>query len=176
MEKSEQLFRSIYEQYLPTLRICARKYGVSENDVEDVVQDTFFAYYQKYPLTWNDSQIKSMLGTIVRNRSIDYVRKRSRHPLILYDPQHMEQTEGVLDRLIAQDSLSILVQDEKYRLVWDGIKSMNKQWAQVIILHIVYDYPISEVSRILETTDAACRTRLSRGRKYLLKYVRKHDQ
>ena len=65
MEKSEQLFRSIYERYQPTLRICARNYGVTENDLDDVVQETFIAYYRTYPLTWNDGQIKCMLGTIV---------------------------------------------------------------------------------------------------------------
>jgi len=174
MEKSEQLFHSIYERYKPVLHICARRYGVAEDDIEDIVQDTFYIYYRKYPLTWNDSQIKSMLGTIVKNQSIDYMRKRMRHPIILYNPQQMELTDGVLKQLIARDSLTILLEKERYRLVWGGLRAMRADWAQVFMLHIVYGYPICEVSRILGTTDAACRTRLSRGRKFLKKYMQKH--
>lgn len=175
METSEQLFRSIYERYLPALRICASNYGVAKDDIDDVVQETFIAYYRKYPLTWNDSQIKSMLGTICRNLSIDYMRKNTRRPLVLYDPQEMGQTDGVLERLVAPDSLTMLVEEERQQVVWDGIKAMREDWAQVIILHFVYDYPIQDVSRILNTTDAACRTRITRARKALIQYIKKHS-
>lgn len=173
MEMSEQLFHSIYERYKPVLHICARKYGVAENDIEDVVQDAFYFYYRKYPLTWSDSQLKSMLRTIVKNQSIDYIRRQKRQPQLLYDPQQMELA-GVSERLIVRDSLTILLEDEKYRMIFAGLRAMRADWAQVFMLHIVYGYSFSEVSRILETTDAACRTRLSRGRKFLKNYLQNH--
>lgn len=173
MKSSDQLFRSIYEQYYRMVHDCARRYGVAEADIEDIVHDTFLAYYRNYPLTWEGKQIRKMLERIARNKSIDYKRKNARKPEVLYDPQHMEETEGVVERLISKDSLSVLIDDEKQKIVWEGLKEMRSDWSQVFMLHIIHGYPIREVSRILNTTEAACRTRLSRGRKFLLDYVRK---
>lgn len=174
MESSKQLFHSIYEKYYPLLRVIADKNGIEKDDVEDIVQDTFIAYYTHYPLDLEPCQIRAVLGAIMKNRCIDYLRKRNRHPMMYYDPQRVEEVEMVRDKMIGQDALTTLIEKEKYDTVWAGLKAMRDDWAQVFILHFVHGKSMKEVAKILGTTDAACRTRITRGRKYLEEYLNQH--
>lgn len=171
MTSSNQLFEAIYEKYHPLLCYQARSYGVEPADIDDLVHDTFLAYYSHYPLTWEGCQIRAMLGKILKNQTLDYFRQRNRRPQVLYDPQEIGALEGEFDQFVSQDSLSLLVENEKYQRVWDGLKTMKREWADVFELHIIQGKSIQEVSEMLGTTDAACRMRLTRGRKYLKKHL-----
>lgn len=178
MDSGDELFGSIYARYKPMLRVLAKRYGVPYDETEDIAQETFFAYYKHYPLTWEDYKMKAMLCRILKNRCVDYLRKRDSHPAVCWDPVMM-QTEGeLLSSLTSKDTLSILLENEKYREVMEALNSLKEEWAQVIFLYVIEGRPIEEVSRMLGTTDAACRTRLTRARKYLrekLKWKKTED-
>lgn len=167
MDSGDELFDSIYARYKPMLRVLAKRYGVPYDETEDIAQETFFSYYKHYPLTWEDYKMKAMLCRILKNRCVDYLRKQDSHPSVCWDPVKM-QTEGeLLNSLTSKDTLSILLENEKYREVMEALNSLKEEWAQVIFLYVIEGRPIEEVSRMLGTTDAACRTRLTRARKYL---------
>jgi len=89
MVSSDQLFCSIYKRYFAYLLKRAKDFGIAAGDSEDLVLETFAAYYKTYPLTWEDYQIFSALIQILRNCSIDYHRKCSRHPQDLFNPQEV---------------------------------------------------------------------------------------
>lgn len=173
MKSSDLLFRPIYEHYLPILKQRAKYYGIATDDVEDIVQETFLAYYKHYPLDWEDHQVRGALGKILKNLSIDYHRKKSRHSTIFFDPQQVDDNAAILNQLICHDALQILLEHEEYREVWEALKGMRKDWSQVFFLYIIQGRPMEEVSTLLGTTSAACRTRLSRGRKYLKEKLNK---
>ena len=172
MKSSDLLFRSIYEHYFPILKQRAKRYGITEDDADDIVQETFLAYYKHYPLDWEDHQIRGALCKILKNLSIDYYRKKSKHPTVFYDPQQVHENAKIPDQLICHDSLQILLEREEYQEVWEALKGMRKDWAQVFFLHIIQGRSMEEVSHLLGTTGAACRTRLTRGRKYLKKKLK----
>ena len=164
---SDDMFRSIYARYKPLLRVLAKRFGVPYDDTEDIVQDTFLAYYGHYPLTWEDYKMKAMLCRILKNRCVDYLRKRDSHPSTCWDPMKIQEEGELLNSLTGKDTLAILLEQEEYREVMEVLDSMKDDWAQVIYLYIIEGRPMEEVSRMLGSTDAACRTRLTRGRKYL---------
>lgn len=167
IDSDDELFSSIYARYKPMLRVLAKRYGVPYDETEDIVQETFFAYYDHYPLTWEEYKMKAMLCRILKNRCVDYLRRRDAHPEACWDPVKM-QTEGeLLTSLISKDTLTILLEKEEYREVKEALDSMKEDWVQVIYLYVIQGRPMEEVSKMLGTTDAACRTRLTRGRKYL---------
>lgn len=163
----EELFCSIYERFMPILRVLAKRYGVPIDEIDDIVQETFLAYYSHYPLTWPDYKVRAMLCRILKNRSVDLLRRKETHPLACWDPAVLENSRDKTDQMVGQDTLSFLLEQQEYEAVWSALRSMRKDWAQVFYLYVIEERPIEEVSRILGTTDAACRTRLTRGRKYL---------
>lgn len=111
--------------------------------------------------------MKAMLCRILKNRCIDLKRRKDTHPVTYWDPEEMRVDMKVLNKMKGRDTLELYIEREEYRAVWDALRTMREDWAQVFILYLIQDRPLEEVSRLLGITDAACRTRLTRGRKYL---------
>ena len=173
MNPDEELFCSIYKRLMPLLRVLAKQYGVPYDEIDDVIQDTFLSFYIHYPMTWEDYKIKAMLCKILRNRCVDYSRRKDSHPVSYCDPIQMQTEIDIMSRLISRDNLTVLIEQQDYREVWEALKSMKEEWAQVFYLYVIQERPMEEVSKILGITDAACRTRLTRGRKYLREKLKK---
>ena len=70
-QEINELLEKIYNQYQKPLRVLVRSYGVPSKDVEDIVQETIISYYQHYPLDWPPKLMKTLLGIILRNKSVD---------------------------------------------------------------------------------------------------------
>ncbi len=175
MTSSDKLFRSIYERYYPYLLKKAISLGVDEKDAEDLVQETFVSYYRNYPLTWEDCQIHGAMVRILKNRAIDYLRKRSRHPQELFNPLEADKMTYAMHRLTEQDALTTLLEHEKFEVIGEGLNKMRKEWSQVFIMHFIQGIPMKEVGELLGTTEAACRVRVTRGRKFLREHLRKNS-
>ena len=91
MNAKDERFRAIYTKYVQLLRIIARKRNIPEADIEDLVQETFTAYYSHYPLDWSECQIKAVLTKIMRNRCVDYFRKQDKWLLTYCDPVEIQE-------------------------------------------------------------------------------------
>jgi RNA polymerase sigma-70 factor (ECF subfamily) len=72
------LVSELMDLYEPVARACCRSYRLREDEVEDVVHDTFLAAYRNLPKY--DAQIKlsSLLWTIARRQIISRLRKQAK--------------------------------------------------------------------------------------------------
>lgn len=177
MRSKEELFHSIYMQNMPVLRVIARRNGIPYDELDDFVQETFLSYYAAYfqrsDMDWSEQQIRAVLVKILKNRCIDYARFQARHPTVSITQDDSGAERVFSGKTCEQDLLQMVVEREKYEAVMAGIKSMKEKWADVLILHIIQQKPMPEVSAMLGVSEEACRMRLSRGRKYLVSYVQK---
>ncbi|MCD8084065.1 MAG: sigma-70 family RNA polymerase sigma factor [Clostridiales bacterium] len=170
----EDRFPSIYERYMPLLRTIAGSRGIPYDEIDDIVQEAFVSYYRHYPLTWEDSRIQGYLSRIVRNLCTDYQRRN----------RPGRSGRAALSELAGQwaevsrrkDPLAILLERQEYQAVAGALASMKKDWAAVMFLYVVEERPISEVSEILGISEAACRMRLCRGRRYLRRQLGRKPQ
>lgn len=163
---NEALFNSVYEGHGPTLRKLAVRYGLPHSEVEDMLQETFLSYFSHYPIDWEEQKMKAMLSRILKNKCIDYSRKFWRKHVSL-DTDSPEEEARFVKLLVTRDSLSIILEQEEIRSFWEAMSEMREDWQEVFLLYFVQDRSIGEVSRILGITENACRTRISRGRRYL---------
>ncbi len=170
-EDTNEKFREIYKRYMPLMRMLAKNGGVPYDEIDDIVQETFAAYYSHYPLTWPDYKVKAMLIRIMKNRCVDYLRKRDCLKIICFDPVLMQDDSFASGNLYGRDNLSILMSKLEYQDVLEAMKVMREDWAQVIQLYVIEGRPMDEVSRILGISEMACRQRLCRGRKQLKNYL-----
>ena len=137
----DELLQSLYDVYQEPLRILARSYGIPDKDVDDIVQETFISYFEHYSLAWTPIRKKAMLVRILKNRSTDYHRKK----------QNQEK----------------IFEDEAYEAIRNAISKMSKDLQDAAILHLIEGRPQKEVAEILGISIEACRTRISRARKFL---------
>lgn len=171
-QKNDAVFDSIYVDYHPALRVLAVRYGLPYSEVDDVIQETFLAYFTHYPVDWEPGKMKGMLTKILRNKVIDFSRKSGRE-FVSLDADLNDQDSHLMKLLVSRDSLSIVEDREEKRMVWDAIKSMRADWQQVFLLYFIQDRSIGEVSSIMGISEEACRTRISRGRRYLKGILKK---
>lgn len=167
MESQEERFRSIYNYYMPLLRWIANQKGIPQDEIEDMVQETFTEFYEHYPLTWPEYKIRAALAKTMRNLCTDYRRRCHTRRMVYMDPMQIQEQRMSLDTAIGRDALSIVIERQEYRDVLDALYTMKEDWAIVFILFVIQGRSMKEIAGILGISDAACRTRLVRGRKYL---------
>lgn len=160
-----ELLQAIYDDYQKPLRILALSLGVPEKDVDDIVQESIIAYYQHYPLDWQPRYKKSMLATIVRNKSIDYFRKYQREHVI-WDSEYFLENQEISARY-GDDLMDQIICEELYQDVKKAIGELSKELQAAAKLHLIEGFSEKEVAQQLGITSVACRARISRARKRL---------
>lgn len=170
----DELLQAMYEEYQRVLCKIALNSGVPYGDVDDIVQETFLAYYNHYPLDWEPNQKKAMLTRIVKNKSIDYFRKNGHIDYVSMDYEEYKTEREVLTKCVMKDTLDCILEDESCRELQEAIKHMKKDWSDLALLLFVEGREVSEVCQILDISEAACRMRMSRIRKYLKGWLKRH--
>lgn len=169
MNSKEDQFRVVYTAHVSLMRFIAKNKGIPTDEIEDLVQETFTAYYSHYPVDWPECKVKATLMKIMKNRCVDYYRSQGSHPVTYYDPTLIQDASLINERKFGRDSLSILLEQQEYEAVMEALKSMRKEWLVVFVLHVIEGRPMTEVSEILGIRADTCRARLARGRKHLRK-------
>lgn len=121
----------------------------NEQDVQDVMQDTFCRYMEKKPDFRNEEHEKAWLIRVAINISRDMIRFRIRHPKVSID--ELENS---------------LVAPEQKETLRELLQLPVKQ-KMVIYLHYVEGYHIKEIADILGITEGAVKMRLHRGREQM---------
>lgn len=173
MNSGDEAFCSMYKHYLPLLKIIAAK-KVPADDVEDIVQDVFVSYFTHYSPDKPESEVGPLLVKMTYNRCADYNRKRLNHPVSYYDPALMWEDAFMTDEVCDRDGLSVLLEKQEYKRVFDFLDVMKKDWSQIFRLYVLEERSVSEISKIVGISEGACRARLSRGRKFLRDYLETH--
>lgn len=166
LDNTDELLQAMYEEYQGPLRRYTRNKGIPDGYVDDIVQETFVAYFAHYSLEWNDAQKKAMLMTILKNKCTDYFRRSQRYDCVSVDEEFFDETE-LLSQYVAKDTLDQVVMDETLWEVKETIMNMKDDWRDIAILHLIEQRPLPEVCQILDLDYSVCRMRLSRIRKYL---------
>ncbi|MBU5351960.1 sigma-70 family RNA polymerase sigma factor [Paenibacillus barcinonensis] len=81
-------------------------HDASNEEIEECVADTFFAFWQKpEAFQTGQSSLKNYLGTIAKHKAIDRYRKINRRNELTYDEHvHSAGTQDVLMQLISKEN------------------------------------------------------------------------
>lgn len=178
-QEHKELLQELYETYQKALRLAALSIKVPECEVDDIIQDTFAAFLDKYeskfPI-WNIAQIKGMLMKIFRNRCNDYFRSLKRHGIVSMDAKDLEDKLAVLQNQADQDASKGLIEKERLERIREEILAMSPALQEVAILHMVEGRPRKQVCEILNISDATCRMRISRIRSHFQKFLKEFNE
>lgn len=177
-QEHKELLRELYEKYQKALRLAVAGKKVPECEVDDIIQDTFVAFMDKYGdrfPDWNSAQSKGMLMKIFQNRCNDYFRSLKRHEEISIDAEEFGAKAEILQKQEKRDVSSSLIEKEELEKIHEDIMDMSPALRQVAILHMVEGRPRDEVCEKLNISDSTCRMRISRIRKRIMKLLKERD-
>ncbi|MGE6488642.1 sigma-70 family RNA polymerase sigma factor [Paenisporosarcina sp. NPDC076898] len=161
---SEQKFQRIMQEHTDYLLRLAYLYIKDWPAAEDIVQDVFLAYYQKFEQFEERSSLKTYLAKMTINKCKDYL-KSWRYRKQLITNSFSNQTKKNRDRTIEED--------EKLELA-DAILQLPLKYREVIIYYYFEELSVLEVAQLLSISDNTVKTRLKKSRALLknqLKYT-----
>ena len=150
----------LYNQYCDGMLIVALRFVKDTMEAEDIVQEAFIKAFSKLDQYRAEVTFGAWLKRIVINRCID-VLKSKRQRLIELEEHHLKVIDDNYEsEWLVEDSVTI---DE----VKAAIEQLPEKYRYVVMLYLVEGYDHQEISEILNITEVASRTQLSRGKQKL---------
>ncbi len=140
--------------------IVALRFVKDTMEAEDIVQEAFIKAFSKLDQYRAEVSFGAWLKRIVVNRCID-VLKSKRQRLIELEEHHLNLVDADYEsEWLVDDEITI---DE----VKSAIEELPEKYKYVVMLYLVEGYDHQEISEILNISEVASRTQLSRGKQKL---------
>ena len=134
----------------------AQRYVHDPYEAEDIVQECFadiYVYRERYKNTYS---FKTYLFTIIRNKSIDYIRKsKNFYPYENYNGKSEETPEEKY------------LEKERNNLVREMVNELRDDYKTIIYLVEYYDFSYDEASKIMGKNLGQIKILVYRARKKL---------
>ncbi|WP_244954769.1 RNA polymerase sigma factor [Winogradskyella helgolandensis] len=150
----------LYNQYCNGMLIVALRFVKDTMEAEDIVQEAFIKAFSKLEQYKGEVSFGAWLKRIVINKCID-VLKSKRQRIVELEDYHLNVIEDNNDNDWTVDE-GISVDDVKI-----AIEALTEKYKYVVLLYLMEGYDHKEISEILNITEIASRTQLSRGKQKL---------
>jgi RNA polymerase sigma-70 factor (ECF subfamily) len=138
-------------------------------DAEDALQDTFLRAYLAIQTFEGRSNIYSWLTRIAINSALMILRKKHARAEVLFDPQPDPQLEtlSVEVRDSAPNPEEAYDLDQRQLKTLRAIRRLHPHLRAAIRMQLMHGWSVREISRALNISEAAVKSRLHRARKRL---------
>ncbi|MDY3070311.1 MAG: RNA polymerase sigma-70 factor [Parabacteroides sp.] len=145
-------FEDIYERNYKRSFLFVKSYVHDDMAAEDIVTDSLVKYWEMAKLS--DCEIKeSLLLTILKNKSLDYLRHKVVHETAISDITELENRELNIriSTLAACDPEEIFSEEIRY-IVNEALGSLPEQTRRVFVLSRFENKPSKEIAEKLNIT------------------------
>ena len=155
--------REIYGQ-----RVYRKLLTMTKNreDAEDALQDTFLQAYLALHTFEERSSFYTWVTRIAINSALMILRRRRRRAEVSFD--NSSETEETISGFELRDNgpspEHICVHRQHYACMLRSIWNLQPRLRQAIEMQMTGDYSIREIARVLEISEPAVKSRLSRAR------------
>jgi RNA polymerase sigma-70 factor (ECF subfamily) len=147
----------LYKQYCDGMFVVAMRFMKDSMEAEDIVQEAFIKAFSKLDQFKAEVTFGAWLKRIVINNCIDCLKSKKQHWLEL-DEVHLKVVDSNFENeWLVDDTITI---DE----VKDAIQKLPDKYQYVVMLYLMEGYDHQEISEILNISEIASRTQLSRGK------------
>ncbi len=126
----------------------------NEQDVGDVIQETFIQYMKNHPDFESEEKKKAWLIKVSQNKCKDFLRFHKRHSYVPIDE--------VEDILMGTSDV-----EPSHKVQLEEIWELEYKLKSVVILYYIEGYSIKETAQMLAISESACKKRLERARNKL---------
>ncbi|MCO4822876.1 MAG: RNA polymerase sigma factor [Flavobacteriaceae bacterium] len=147
----------LYKQYCDGMFIVAIRFVKDTLEAEDVVQEAFIKAFAKLHQFKGEVTFGAWLKRIVINKCIDLLKAKKQQMLEL-DEVHLKVVDDTYENEWLVDDAITLEQ------VKAAINELPNKYKYVVMLFLIEGYDHQEISEILQISEVASRTQLSRGK------------
>lgn len=149
--------RQLYESYLPYVLTIARRFGISNQEMPDLIQDIFIEVFSSIDnYNTNKGVFKYWLKSIAIHKILNAQRKQNRKREITME--HLEETLSI-------NYMNTTNLDTEFLI--NLIKELPDGYRQVFNLFVVDGLPHKEIGKRLGIDAGSSRSQLSRAKQLL---------
>ena len=156
-------FKDITYPHLQFLYNVALKYSGKPYDAEDLVQETMYTAYRKFPQLRDEKKCRSWLFMILRSHFLKEKRQAVKRP-------YLDDGSGYLKNIVDG---SVKTLPDKYEEkanreeVQQVLDVLPEKFRSPIILYYMEEMTYQEISEFLDIPIGTVMSRLARGKKYM---------
>ncbi len=147
----------LYKQYCDGMFVVAKRFVNNTMEAEDIVQEAFIKAFTKLDQFKGDVTFGAWLKRIVINKSIDMLKQKKQQQQELNERHLKVVDENTETDWLVDDNITI---DE----IKTAIEQLPEKYKFVVMLYLIEGYDHQEIASILDITEVASRTQLSRGK------------
>ena len=166
-------FDLIVKRYKDQLLNFIYRFVGSQEEAEDIVQETFLRVYRKRKAYKRIAKFSTWIYTIAGNLARTELRRRKRRKLFsVTDMGYEDRDYEISDEgYNPENQVDGLIQEE---IIQKEINDLSPKFREVIILRDVQELSYEEISKIIDVPIGTVKSRVNRGRLKLqsrLKYL-----
>lgn len=147
----------LYKQYCDGMFVVAMRFMKDSMEAEDIVQEAFIKAFSKLDQFKAEVTFGAWLKRIVINKCIDCLKSKKQHLQELEEVHLKVVDSNYENEWLVDDTITV---DE----VKDAIQKLPEKYQYVVLLYLMEGYDHQEISEILNISEIASRTHLSRGK------------
>lgn len=162
----EQLI-GLYEKrvFALTTRMCR-----NPADAEEAAQEAFLSAWQGLKFFRGESSFSTWLYRLASNACVDLMRKEGRHQAAA--GPSLNDEEVVLELPDEAPTPHVLAERAELReQIEEGLAALPEEYREVLVLREIHQQSYDEISEILSLDLGTVKSRISRGRKKLRKFL-----
>lgn len=161
-------FETVVRQYSESLYWQIRRFVLSHDDADDVLQNTFIKAWQGIASFHGDSKLLTWLSRIAINESLDFLRRQKNVITFSTDDEEL----GIANTLMADDYFD---GDETEAQLQEAIARLPEVQRTVFLLRYYDDMKYSDISRMLGTSEGALKASYHIAVKKISEFFKSHD-
>ena len=166
-ETDKELVRSLYENNEQLMYNIAYNILHNRSDAEDAVQDAFVSVINHLEkireIICNETRF--YLVIIVKNISLNMLKKKQRHPEVDIDEVFDTQS----DENVEVEALGKINSE----IIREALRELSDKDYEIMFLYLIKEHTPSEIAQLLGITGNQARQRIFRARQRLIKLLEK---
>lgn len=159
----EQIIKD-YSGYIYTIITNSSKNYFSDEDIEEIIADTFFILWKNSDKLETDKVLKFYLSGITKN----LIKEKSRITKNLLD------IDDYIEKLVNKEDVDFVYEErEKIEYVEKILKNMKNKDMEIFEYFYYYDRSIKEIATIMKLSEFSIKSKLYRIRNKLKKELEK---
>lgn len=169
-EGDQHAFEQLIHLYEKRVFALTRRMCRNPADAEEAAQEAFLSAWQGLKFFRGESSFSTWLYRLASNACVDLMRKEGRHQAAA--GPSLNDEEVVLELPDEAPTPHALAERAELReQIEEGLAALPEEYREVLVLREIHQQSYDEISEILSLDLGTVKSRISRGRKKLRKFL-----
>lgn len=157
-KQDKKAFQQVFEAFYPRLVAYSFRFTYNQEASEDLVQESFI-YIWENARSLNIKSLRAYLFTMVRNRSLNYLKK-----INLTDSNHLIDISNILTQDFQEDMISEKEMNALTQRAEEILKCLPGKMQEIFKLRVVHGLSYKEIAEEMGVSVNTVKTQLKRAR------------